>query len=138
MKQSKNITTKDFTIKAIKAIIIGAIVGAVICTLLLIIITFILVKTKSVPTGAVIPLTIALSCISSFTAGFVSVKIIKEKGLFIGAGSALLLGAIMLVLGTVTLGTAITNAIFTKITAMLCSGAIGGVIGVNKRRKRNK
>lgn len=134
MKQNKSSTTADFTIKAIKSIIIGAIVGAIVCTLLLLIATFVFVKTKSVPTGAVIPLTIALACISSLIAGFTATKISKGKGMIVGSGAALLLGLAMLLLGTVTVNNLITSAIFTKIIAMLCSGAIGGIIGVNKRK----
>lgn len=123
-------------IKAVKSVLIGAIVGAILCTLLLVAITFIFVKAKAVPTGAVVPLTITLACISSFVAGFTSVKISKSKGLLLGSLSALLLGLVMLFLGTVTVSNEITSSVFTKLIAMICSGAIGGIIGVNKTKKK--
>lgn len=123
--------------KFVRAILIGAAVGAVLCTILLLICAFVFVKMGSMPEGATAPCAIALSCVAALTAGFTAAKITHNKGLLVGLAAAGILFLVMMTVGLNNMAeTPSLFSAFLRLGLMLTGGAVGGIFGVNKRQRR--
>ncbi len=86
MKKSRD--KSDNTIaKCLKYLVIGCIAGLVLCGVLLAIGALIFVLIKSIPTQAVLVVSIAISALSAMFAGFLSAKLCHSKGLIMGLSS---------------------------------------------------
>lgn len=122
--------------KMAKAVISGTIIGAIMCMLMLIIVSFVFVKIQSVPETAVVPAAIFIACAGAFVGGYFAARIRKSTGMAVGAISALLMFIILLLVGMLFMGDNFGVVSFLRMVLMLLSGAIGGVLGVNKRKRR--
>lgn len=122
--------------KAVKALAVGTVVGFIICMLILLLITFILVKIQKFPETLVVPAAIFTACIGAFVGGYFSARVKKNNGLLMGAVCALVLFVLLLLIGSLFAGDMFGVVSLLRMSAMLISGAIGGVLGVNKRRRR--
>lgn len=120
---------------AVRSIIIGAVVGAALCAALLGACALAFVSAGHIPQGLISPLVIALSVISSFFAGFVSAKISKKRGLVYGALTGMLLFAVFVVSGLIASHEAISMTAVIRLVVMVLAGAIGGLLGVNRKSK---
>ena len=76
---------------AVRAVVIGAVCGAVLCAGLLAVFAFSFVKVGYIPQFAINPIIIAVSAFSAFVSGFFAAKVSKKNGLLFGAISGLLL-----------------------------------------------
>lgn len=78
-----------------------------------------------------VTLTTSLLALSAFVDSFVVSRIIKENGMFIG----LIIGAIIFIfvlLASIFYGQLkLSSMLFTKFAAIMLSGTIGGIVGVN-------
>lgn len=122
--------------KAVKAVAVGTVVGFGICMLILLVITFMLVKIQNFPEALVVPVAISTACIGAFFGGYFSARVKKNNGLAMGAVCSLLMFVVLLLIGSAFLGDAFGIVSLLRMGVMLISGAIGGVLGVNKRRRR--
>ena len=66
---------------AVRAVVIGAVCGAVLCAGLLALFAFGFVKASYIPQFAINPIIIAVSAFSAFAAGFFAAKVSKKNGL---------------------------------------------------------
>lgn len=122
--------------KYIKATVIGAIIGGITLIILLFCGSFVFLKMRTISDSAVFAVTIALSCLSSFAAGFAAARKAREKGMLIGAVAAGILFLLVLLSGTMFSADDISLNTLLRAAAMILSGAFGGVFGVNKKTKR--
>lgn len=78
---------------------------------------------------------IGAGAVSGFISGFTALKLIKEKGLFYGAlcgaGQSVICALIMFILNKGTAG----NAVFILIAVMILMSSLGGLAGVNLKKK---
>ncbi|MDD6490213.1 MAG: TIGR04086 family membrane protein [Clostridia bacterium] len=123
-------------VRAVKAVAVGTVVGFVICMLILLLITFMLVKIQKFPETLVVPLAIFTACIGAFSGGYFSARVKKNNGLAMGAVCALVIFVLLLLISSVFAEDIFSAVSLLRMGAMLISGAIGGVLGVNKRRRR--
>ena len=103
----------------LRPVIIGAVVGALCCTLLL----------------AVMAAIVAAAA-GAFFGGFAAARIAREKGLLIGGACGLLLFILVALAGFAFLKEIRGAYILVKLAVMLVLSALGGVIGVNLRKRR--
>lgn len=122
---------------AVKAVVIGAAAGAALCAVLLAVCALAFVSSENIPHDFLPAVIIAVSVISSFFAGFVTAKISKQRGLIYGALSGLLLFFLFLVAGLAASQNGVPSEAFLRLIVMLLSGAIGGLVAVN-RKSRHK
>ena len=122
--------------KITKAVIWGTVIGAVVCMIILLLISFIFVKMQSVPEAAITPVAIVIVCIGAFVGGYFSARIKKNMGMAVGAITAMLMFVILLLIGTACFGDNLGIVSLLRMAVMLISGAIGGILGVNKRKRR--
>jgi len=83
------------------------------------------------PDYILIPLTTLLLTFSSFIDSFLLAKVMKENGIIIGISVGAIFTAIVVLLAVFHGTLAMTGLFFSKITAVLFAGALGGIIGVN-------
>ena len=119
----------------LRPVIIGAVVGALCCTLLLAVMAAI-VASQDIPKAAITPMAIVAAAAGAVFGGFAAARIAKEKGLLIGGACGLLLFILVALAGFAFLKEIRGAYILVKLAVMLVLSALGGVIGVNLRKRR--
>ena len=119
----------------LRPVILGAVVGALCCTLLLAVMAAI-VASQDIPKAAITPMAIVAAAAGAFFGGFAAARIAKEKGLLIGGTCGLLLFILVALAGFAFLKEIRGAYILVKLAVMLVLSALGGVIGVNLRKRR--
>ena len=119
----------------VAAVFTGAAVGAAVSGVLLLVLSFVLVKVGTIPDGAAQLITAAVGCIGSFCAGWFAVKLFGSRGLLLGAVAGLLLCVSLAIAGFLARTPPALTALFIKCAFFTFSGAIGGIVRVNRRVK---
>lgn len=121
--------------KWVRALILSTVVTTGASLVLLSAIAFFVCRSGSLPRGSVTIITTIAACAAVFLGGFLSTISVREKGLLLGlgAGAVFLIcaGAVSVLVFQVELGPASAG----KIAAVLLSGAIGGVLGANRKSR---
>lgn len=135
MRNDKTIRHENNVSRYIKSIIWGTLFGSIISALLLFAVTVFLAKTGFISENVISVLTLMISCLGVFFGSFIGARISKEKGLLIGMFVGLFMFIILLVVSFLIIREPISKLSLTKSLIMIITGAIGGIIGVNKRTK---
>lgn len=135
MKKDKS-QSGGLTSKMIKSIILGTVIGAAVCALMLVLVSFIFVKIQSVSEIAIVPVAIFIASASAFIGGYISARIGKSMGIILGSITSLLMFVILLLIGIGVSGDNFGIVSLLRMALMLICGAIGGILGVNKRKRR--
>lgn len=130
-----NNKNSDFS-SALKAIMFGASVGAAICAGFLLFFAFLFVTVKSIPQFMIQIIAIICAAIGAFVAGYIAIRIYREKGLVYGAISGFLLFLIVTLIAFIVSRDKFTNITLIRFLVMTFFGALGGVLGVNKKRRK--
>lgn len=117
-----------------RVVAIACVAGLVIMSLTLLLAAFV-ISSVDVPQSAISPIAIAAAVLGSFGAGFICTRMTKGGGLLYG----LICGLVIFVLATIcevsflngSLGILALYKLIISVTAAM----IGGVMGVNRRRK---
>ena len=123
------------TKKAVISVCIGAVSGIAVSMLIILVSVVVMVKTQSMVYAAVVPITVAAVLAGSFVGGYVSARLNKSMGLLTGAVCGAAIFLIFLGIGS-ALGGNISLITLLRLGLDILSGAVGGVIGVNKKRRR--
>lgn len=112
------------------------IMGALIISLLLLAVFAMIMSMRDMPSAVILALAYASVAGGSFAGGFVSARLIRSRGLVVGAvtGAAFLL--ILYLAGLITRQTQFSVDLLGKIAVAVLAGGAGGIIGVNKRKRR--
>ena len=126
--------TPTFFHRWLRPVLVGVAVGLIGCIALLMLMALI-VQSVAVPRAAILPLAIIAAAIGAFLAGLTAAAIAKQKGLLLGAVCGLVLWLLILLAGVARYeGVSGGNAV-VKLAALVLSGGIGGVLGVNLRKR---
>lgn len=107
--------------------------GVVMACLLL----FSLLITKlDVPNSVVTLLSCISLCAGAYSAGLICSKRKRKNGLLLGLGCGIMMFFVILIFGAIFAKAAISLHFTSKLLMTLICGALGGIIGVNSRRKR--
>lgn len=121
--------------KWIKAMLLSALATLLAAMLLLSAAAFVVCRGGALPRSSLALITTLIACGAVFLGGLLPALSLREKGLLLGLGA----GALFLVCaGLVTLLVFRTQpdpASAGKAAAVLLSGAIGGILGANRKRK---
>lgn len=133
MSKPKNINSEK-TLSFIKPFVWGILFGLI--TIILLLFTFSIIITKiDLPK----PILSVLSTISvglgAFVASFICGKIMKARGLMIGIICGIFISIFILLIGVTVFHNPISTIGIIKLVVIIVSSLIGGVIGVNIRRK---
>ncbi len=118
----------------VRPLLIGTAVGIVTCTLLLVIMAAV-IQRVDIPRGMTQPLAISAAAVGSLTAGLTAAMLAGRRGLLLGAVTGLVLFLLVLLAG-IARYTAVDGATsLLKLAVLTGAGAVGGVLGVNRRRR---
>lgn len=118
-----------------KAILFGTVFGVIVCALMLMMFAFAFVKMKKLPHDIIDGITLFCAAVSSFSSGYVSVRFLKENGLLYGLLSGLIFFLILFTSSLFVSNERLSTVILLKATVTMLSGAVGGVLSVNKRER---
>ncbi len=122
-------------LKTAVAVMIGVICGIFFCTLLMVLTAWLLVKIGKLPLNTAYILMQIIGALAAFVGSYVAVRIHKSNGLIIGMITALVMFVIVFTVGWIICLDNISLTAITKLTAMLCAGALGGILSVNKKKR---
>ena len=125
--------TTNTLITLLRPIGVGLCVGIVTATLLLLGAAVALWKVD-VPRGAIAPMAVTAAAIGSLIAGVVAALCAGKRGLVTGAVCGTVMALILLIVGLSRFGGADVGYAALKWAVMTLCGAIGGLIGVNRKR----
>ena len=137
MRNERAAAKNDF-LSSLRMVLVGTSVGAVVCILLLLVSSFLLVAIKRIPQGVVAPLGMVIAAFAAFVAGYSSGRISKSKGFFYGLCSGALLFLILFLTGVIVVGETLSLSTLIKLGLMFLFGTIGGIFGVNKKKKARR
>ena len=121
--------------KFVRAILFSAGVVGGSCLLLLALMAFIVSKAGVLPQAALPLVTTAAACAAVFLGGLAAALAAKEKGLYLGLAAGALLAVCMWLVSYFSTGGLFTVSGIGKAAALLTSGAIGGILGANRKQK---
>lgn len=122
-------------IKKGKALLLSATIVFGASAILLALSAFILERMSTLPKEHSVILTTLIGSVAIFTAGFLTALHQKEKGLLYGLFGALLLTACTAGISALLFQVEFTVSSIGKAAAYFLSGSIGGILGVNRKRK---
>ena len=121
--------------KIVKSEIFGMAAGIIFTLIFTAFFTAVMVKMERVAYNAVMPFGLGALCIGTFGGGYITARLNKSMGMAVGAGCGLGVFLILLALGAI-LGSELGIVTLIRAAAAVISGALGGVLGVNRRKKR--
>jgi putative membrane protein (TIGR04086 family) len=114
--------------------LVGVSVGIIGCVGLLMLMAMV-VQSADVPRAAILPLAIAAAAIGAFLAGLTAAAMAGQKGLLMGAACGLALWLLILLAGVARYTGVSGMSALIKLAALVLCGGIGGVLGVNMRKR---
>ncbi len=135
MSVRKKSTDKKEKNKYLYSIIKGIIFGFSAFIVLICLFAFILTK-ADFSENQIRICAIVSAVLSSLISGFFSTRSIRKKGIYLGAASTIPLIIVVFLISLAFSGGNIGYTFFAVIPLMLLSGAIGGILAVNIRKKR--
>ncbi len=121
--------------KKVKAVIVSVLIMAVSSAALLALMALIISKMGSLPRGLLTILTTVAGCLAVFLGGFCSSLYAREKGILFGIGSGLLFLTCITAVSMLAFQNAFSLGSVGKIAAILLSGTLGGILGVNRKSR---
>ena len=118
-----------------KPIIWGIISGLVSIFVVMILIAFVLTKCDLSESVSLTLATLSIA-IGTFLGGFVSAKLFKRRGLFVGLITGLLTFILLVIIALSTTNTGISSLFLIRLVIVAVSSSLGGIFGVNSINKR--
>lgn len=118
----------------LRPLLVGVCVGVVVGTLFLLG-AALLLKAADLPTGATTPLAMGAAGLGALAAGFAAALVAKERGLLVGALCGTLTYLLLLLVGLIRSGGVEGGYALTKWAVLTVCGAVGGLIGVNRKKR---
>ena len=118
----------------IRPVTYGLLFGVGACMLLLVLMSVVMTF-RDVPQPAITLIATLAFVLGGLVAGFVSASFAREKGMLIGICCGMCLFLILLTASFVFDDAGFGMAAVSKLAAVLFASALGGVIGVNRRKK---
>lgn len=120
--------------KWVRPLLFGLVAGLLGCAGLLVLCAAIMAM-QDIPQMAVTPLAVVAAAVGSVIGGFTCARITRSRGLLGGAACGVLLYFLIMIMGFSVLQDIRGWYALIKLLVMVIGGAVGGVLGVNKRRR---
>lgn len=122
--------------KKAKGMLLSVVVATVISGALLAVMAAILASAGTLPKGPVLTVAVtAIVCVGVFLGGLIAALFVGEKGILLGGGIGLLFACLVAIVSLMTAGVEISIGGGARLAAIILSGCIGGILGVNRDRK---
>ena len=134
MKGEGSKTVPDLS-RMMKSVGFGTVSGVVLTLLFTLAETLIMVKMQTVLYGAAVPMAAVAVSLGSFGGGYLTARLHQSMGMAVGALCGLAVFVIFLGLGAV-FGSQLGILSLLRAVPAVVAGAVGGILGVNKRKRR--
>ncbi len=121
--------------KKVKAIFVSVGAMALSAAAVLTVMSLIIAKMGVLPKNTVTVLTTAAGCLAVFLGGFFASVCAKENGIIFGILSGVVLVLVIALISLFTFQNELDFSSIGKIAAIILSGSIGGILGVNRKSK---
>lgn len=135
MKQGKSKSEKYGSMKYLKPVLTGTVVGALVITVVLMVLSLLL-SLKNIPQMLVMPMVLVALGAGAFVGGHLTARLTHEKGLVMGLCCGALLFFLLWLFGLRINENNIGVIALIKLTVALVFSALGGVMGVNVKKHR--
>lgn len=116
--------------------LLSVVVATVISGALLAVMAAILASAGTLPKGPILTVAVtAIVCVGVFLGGLIAALFVGEKGILLGGGIGLLFACLVAIVSLMTAGVEISIGGGARLAAIILSGCIGGIFGVNRDRK---
>lgn len=119
--------------RVVRPLLWGTLVGVLSCLLLLLLMAAVL-STGDISKAAVTPLAVSAATAGAAVGGFLTARLRGENGLLFGAACGFILFLLVMLAGFIMLHQLRGGYALLKLGLMLAAGAVGGIVGVNRRR----
>ena len=109
--------------------------GGLAATLLAMCLFALALSAGGLPGRAALPLSGAALAIGAFSGGFLTARLLRERGLLAGAATGIWLFMLCCAVGAIAGVTGSGSAILFRVLIAASAAAIGGIAGVNVRRR---
>lgn len=123
--------------RRIRATILSTLAAATVAVLLLAVCAFLLSKAETLPKQILSVMTTVIACIAVLCGGLVSSLYLKEHGILNGTVTAVVFSMILFCISVFIYETEFGIGGLTKFAAILLSGILGGIVGVNRKSRVN-
>lgn len=122
--------------KKVKGMLLSVVVATAISGALLAVMAAILASAGTLPKGPILTVAVtAIVCVGVFLGGLIAALFVGEKGILLGGGIGLLFACLVAIVSLMTAGVEISIGGGARLAAIILSGCIGGILGVNRDRK---
>lgn len=112
---------------------------ALVLTFVLFIVCSLLTALSVIPDSAVRTLTLIITAVSAFIAGFLTSRNVYEYGLLNGMATGLIFFLALYILSIIlTFSFSLNILLFKSFLSIIIASGIGGIIGINSRSKRRR
>lgn len=132
--KAKNKVKKVDSINQARNILIAMIVFSIVTSLLLLLMASV-VTVQNIPHNLFPFMSIIVVTLSSFLSSLMLAKLTKEKGLFNGLILGVVLAITIYIVGLILNGIDVGMVMYIKTVAIILASCLGGVLGVNLKRK---
>lgn len=134
----KTVADTQTAFKSSVASVLFGVVGALLVSLLLLSAFSILMTVRDLPSVVIL----LLACVSiaggAFVGGMVAARLIRNRGLLIGAITGLAFFLILYLTGLIMHQAGMDVWLLVKVAVALLTGGIGGITGVNMRKRHSR
>ncbi|MCL2056329.1 MAG: TIGR04086 family membrane protein [Oscillospiraceae bacterium] len=120
--------------ESIRPIAVSAVCGIIVCALLMLVMS-IVITTQDVPHSAIEPMAVFAVSAGALAAGYLCARAMRSGGLVHGGACGLVITLIVLIAG-LSAGNSLGVPALFRIIFIMLSSMMGGVIGVNTRRRK--
>lgn len=121
--------------KKIRAAILSTLAAMATALVLLMVLSLLLSKLDTLPKSALPVLTTVIACAAVLLGGLLSSMLLKERGLINGVIVAVIFSVILFGVSIFVFETELGLSALTKFAAILMSGILGGILGVNRKSR---
>ena len=134
MSRKKKTNEEEFDFaEVMKATLLSSIVSILLVGIILLLLSL-LMSFYDVPQVVLSISILFLTVLLGFFCGYLCAKRVRKKGIFVGVICGIVLSVMILFVDLCAYGD-FTVSVFTKLPVILVASSIGGVIGVNRKRK---
>lgn len=119
----------------LRPVAVSVVLGAVVSVLFLVLLSLV-VSAGSVPQSMIDPMAIFAMSMGAFASGLCCARVIRKNGLVCGLLCGIIFSAVILMCGFAVKDNGLGLAVLIKIMFMLISSMLGGVLGVNSKKRK--
>ncbi len=135
MSAKGQITETSGAGRMLRPVAVSVAVGALVSVAILLLLSLVL-SSRSVPQSMVDPMAILAMCTGAFVSGTICAKIIHKNGLMCGLICGVVFSVLILACSLAVPDSSLGLGALIKTMFMLLSAMLGGVLGVNTKKRR--